>query len=162
MKKTLSFFAAGALVALLGVVAWLSVVYLWRMPSPSALAMHRPLQVTQVDPSWIRSGNPVFKFAEYFRSPDERTISGIWSCDGPTTFEWQFNADEAVHVLEGRVEIDYQGHHFVLETGDTAMFHEGTRAVWHVPEYIKKSYTLQSPNRVVRSWRQLSAWLGWN
>lgn len=160
MKKQLPFFAAGMLTGLLGVTTWSALTYLWHTPPPSANAHHRPLQETTVNPHWIKAGNPVFRFAEYFRSPDSRHISGIWSCEGPATFEWHFNGDESVHVLEGRVEIDYQGSKFVLKPGDTAMFHEGTRAVWHVPEYIKKSYTLHSPNRLVRGARKVSETLG--
>ena len=146
--------------ALLVVTIWMSANYMLRMPEASTQDQPRPLRETQVEPSWILSGKPVFKFAEFFKSPDGRSISGIWSCEGPASFEWHFRADETVHILEGRVEIDYQGRRLVLEPNDTATFHEGTRAIWHVPEYIKKSYTLQHPNRVVRSMRRLADWLG--
>lgn len=121
----------------------------------NSLARNLPLEPRTVPADWIKSGSPVFKSCEYGESPDKRSSSGIWSCDGPSTFEWQFGSDEFVFVLEGRVEIDYLGQHFVLEPGDTALFYAGTRSLWSVPKYVRKSYMVHYPNILVRLVRAL-------
>lgn len=153
--KLLGAGAIGALLALAGAMLLDAGHYLHRASPPSASAVHRPLETFAVDPSWVKSGTPNFRAIETARSPDGRSITGLWACDGPTTFEWTFGLDETVHLLEGRVEVDYLGQRFVLEPGHTAAFHAGTKAVWHVPRHAKKVYKLQHPGKLVLLWRRL-------
>ncbi len=122
-------------------------------PQLSAQAAAKPLEPVTVDPSWILSGTPSFSQVEISRSPDGRTSSGLWACEGPGSFEWQFAVDEVVYVIEGEVAISYQGNNFVLHPGDSATFHGGTRAVWRVDSYLKKAYTLHNPGPLGRMWR---------
>jgi uncharacterized cupin superfamily protein len=120
---------------------------------PSNLAVQRPLGPFPVDPSWVKMGTPNFRGNEIAHSPDGKSVTGLWACDGPSTFEWRFGADETVHLLEGAVEVDYLGRRFTLKPGDVATFHSGTRAVWHVPVHAKKVYTVHQAGRLVRLWR---------
>jgi uncharacterized cupin superfamily protein len=113
------------------------------------------MQPLTVSPDWIKSGTPVFKICEYGASPDKRSASGTWSCEGPATFEWHYDADDSIMVLEGRAEIDYLGQHFVLEAGDSATFYAGTQALWNVQKYVHKTYMLHQPNYQVRWSRRL-------
>jgi uncharacterized cupin superfamily protein len=132
---------------------------LLKMRTPAASqAQHLPMELQTVPADWIKSGSPVFKSCEFASMPHTETYCGIWSCEGPASFEWQFGADEYVHVLEGRVEIEYRGEHFVLEAGGTALFYANTRALWTVPQYVRKSYTLHCPSNMVqriRRWLRL-------
>jgi uncharacterized cupin superfamily protein len=146
---------AGAALAVAAMAAADSIRYHQGAPAPSIEAVERPLGVFQVDPSWILSGKPVFRGVETVRSPDGRMVSGLWACEGPTSFVWHFSHDETVHLLEGRVEVEYQGRRFLIEPGDTASFHAGTQAIWHVPVHAKKAYTLHQPGWLVRAWRKL-------
>jgi uncharacterized protein len=160
-RRTLIGVTAGAMLALTAMAAVDSIRYHRGAPAASVQAVERPLGVFQVDPSWILSGKPVFRGAETMRSPDGRVVSGLWACEGPTSFVWHFSHDETVHLLEGRVEVEYQGRRFVITPGDTASFHAGTQAVWHVPEHAKKAYTLHQPGWLVRAWRKLDRlWAG--
>ena len=160
-RRTLIGVTAGAVLALTAMAAVDSIRYHRGAPAASVQAVERPLGVFQVDPSWILSGKPVFRGAETMRSPDGRVVSGLWACEGPTSFVWHFSHDETVHLLEGRVEVEYQGRRFVITPGDTASFHAGTQAVWHVPEHAKKAYTLHQPGWLVRAWRKLDRlWAG--
>ena len=138
-----------------GVAAFDTGRYIQGVREPSAQAESRPLQPVSVEASWVKSGKPVFTTTETVRSPDGRTINGLWVCDGATTFEWTFALDETVHVLEGEVHIDYLGRQFTLKPGDTATFHHGTKALWRVPQHLKKAYTLHQPGRLVLVWRWL-------
>ena len=151
----LSVAVVAVLVVQAGVLAFDTGRYIQRVSAPSAKAVNRPLMPMEVEASWIKSGNPVFTTTETARSPDGRTINGLWACVGATTFEWTFALDETVHVLEGEVHIDYLGRQFTLKPGDTATFHHGTRALWRVPQHLKKAYTLHQPGRLVLLWRWL-------
>lgn len=146
--------------ALAALAAYESVRYVVASPPLSTGATGKPLGEFEVDPSWILSGRPVFKGAETLHSADGRTVSGLWACEGPTTFVWHFGGDETVHLLEGRVEVEYLGRKFSILPGETATFHAGTKAIWHVPSHAKKSYTLHKPGMLVRAWRKALRWVG--
>lgn len=144
----------GALVAVSAMAAYDSIRYAVGAPDPSERAVDTPLGEFKVNPSWIIAGHPVFKGVETLRSADGKTISGLWSCDGPTTFVWHFGADETVHLLEGEVHVEYEGKSFTIRPGETATFHAYTTAIWHIPKYAKKTYTLNVPSLLVRAWRR--------
>ncbi len=124
------------------------------MAPPSVRSEPRGLTPMAVEPSWVKSGTPNFRATETVRSADGKELIGQWACDGPSTFEWRFGSDETVHLLEGKVEVNYRGERFVLNPGDTATFHAGTRATWHVPAYARKVFVLQEPSRLVHWWRR--------
>lgn len=154
MKKNLFVALGGALTALALVAAWDGVTYL-RLANPASVSsVHRPLTAFNVNPEWVLEGTPNFRATEISKSPDGRTTTGLWACDGPSTFEWQFGVDETVHLLEGLVEVKYQGRQFTLKPGDTATFIAGTRAVWYVPEHARKAFSLHEPGRLVRTLRR--------
>lgn len=119
------------------------------------MARRLTMEPRTVPADWIKSGSPAFKSCEYGVTPDRRSSSGIWSCEGPAVFEWQFGSDESVLILEGRVDVDYLGHHLVLKEGDSALFYAGTSAVWNVQKYVRKSYMVHHPNYIVRWTRRL-------
>jgi uncharacterized protein len=155
VKRSLIAAIVAASVCLLGVLGYETMRFVTTSPDLSSAAAARPLQEVQVDPSWIKAGTPTFAQVEIARSPDGRTTNGLWSCEGPTTFVWQFAVDEVVYVLEGEVEIDYLGRNFVLHPGDTAVFHGGTSATWTIEDRLKKAYTLHNPGPLGRLWRSI-------
>ncbi len=150
----------GAALTVAALAAYESVQYLVVSPPLSTRAVEKPLGEFNVDPRWILAGAPVFKGTELARSPDGSSVSGLWACEGPTTFEWHFGGDETVHLLEGRVDVEYMGRKFSIAPGGTATFHAGTKAIWHVPTRVKKAYTLHQPNIMVRAWRKAARLLG--
>ena len=156
MKKVLLGATVGIAIGIGGLLTWDAVRYATRVAPPSAVAVQKPLLGFNVDPSWIKSGTPNFRNVETVISPDGKAISGLWSSEGPSTFEWTFHMDETVHLLEGDIEIEYRGQRFNLKPGDTATFHAGTKSVWYVPKYAKKAYTLHQPGRLVTLWRRLA------
>lgn len=155
MKKSV---LAGSLlvnVVLVALLGWGYARQLHHDQGPSAQELQRPLELIAIDPSWIKSGTPVFKLAQTTYIPSANVTTGLWSCDGPALFEWTFSSDETVHILEGEVEIDYLGKKMTLQVGETAFFHANTKALWHVPKRVLKSYTLHDPGRLVRWYRQI-------
>ena len=146
--------AAGGAFTLAGKALMDANRYIDSTPPPSTSSTPQPFTEAPVDPSWVKAGTPNFRSLETLRTYDGRAVTGLWACDGPSTFEWTFKMDETVHLLEGRVDIDYLGKRFTLEPGQTATFHAGTKAVWHVPKHAKKLYKLTYPGRLVRWWRK--------
>ena len=127
------------------------------LPPPSTINQSTQLIPVSRDPSWVKSGSPNFRATMFASSPDGKMESGIWACDGPSTFEWNFGLDETVYILEGEVEIAYLGKNFTLRPGDTAVFHAGTKAVWHVvSKHLKKSFTLYHPEKLVMAYRKIT------
>ncbi|MDM0043401.1 cupin domain-containing protein [Variovorax dokdonensis] len=157
MKKGSKYLKAVALAAAVGIgVACLDVwLFVANSAPPSAISIHQGMTALEIPPEWIRSGNPRFKVVEIARSSNERHIVGLWQCEGPTTFEWQFSLDETVHLLEGEVRVDYLGKSFTLRPGHSATFHAGTRAVWHIPDRAKKVFSLEHPGKLGLLWRRV-------
>ena len=63
--------------------------------------------------------------------------SGVYRALGepPAPFEYAFELDETIHVLEGRVEIAVEGGPTLeLGPGDLASFAAGAKAVWRIAE----------------------------
>jgi uncharacterized cupin superfamily protein len=65
--------------------------------------------------------------------------ASLWR-SGPATYDYEFAADEAFHVIEGAVSIELPetGETVELKAGDVAYFRAGTRSVWNITEPFKK------------------------
>ncbi|MFZ6874667.1 cupin domain-containing protein [Undibacterium sp. Di27W] len=150
MKKSLTIGLAATLLTLLGVTSYQAIAYVTQVQPASTAALHSPVKPFEVDPSWIKEGTPNFRATEFFKSHDGKTSSGIFECDGPSTFEWQYQFDETIYVLDGGVDIEYQGKKFSLKPGETALFRAGTTALWHVPKGIRKAWTLHDAGKPAR------------
>ena len=144
---------AGAGLALAGTAVFEAGRYVRSAAPASVRAEPKTLTVVPIDPSWVMSGTPQISMDVTSSTSDGGSASGVWVCEGPATFEWRFGMDETVHLLEGQVDIEYRNRRFTLRPGDSATFHAGTRAVWHVPVRIKKMFTLHRPGTLVRLWR---------
>lgn len=155
MKKIVASVLVGGALAVAAMLAYEAYREVADSAPASLASVQKPLMSFSVDPSWIISGTPNFRNTETVRLPDGKSVSGLWACDGPSSFVWTFYMDETIHLLEGKIDIDYQNRHFSMRPGDTATFHAGTNAVWHVPEHAKKSYTLHHPGRLTLLWRRL-------
>ncbi len=125
-------------------------------PVPSKEVVSRDLQPLEVNPAWIKSGQPRFMASETLAMPAYGISTGLWSCDGPAVFDWTFGTDETVHILDGEVEVHYLGNVLVLTEGDTAFFRAGTKAEWRVKKRVFKSFVLQDPGRLGRLYRKIT------
>lgn len=80
-------------------------------------------------------------------NPEELVKLGIetwnpWSCE-PSTFKWEYPAEEIAFVQEGRVTVQYEGGEAEIKAGDLVTFPRGMKCVWIVHEPIKKVYTFE-------------------
>jgi uncharacterized cupin superfamily protein len=96
------------------------------------------LEPSPIEPSWVIEGNPEARSRRLSTSPCKTTWTLVWSCT-QGKFNWHYDFDETIVILEGSI---------VLESdvvppkrygaGDVIMFRTGTRAKWHVEDYVKK------------------------
>ena len=93
----------------------------------------------------IMEGNPVAKIWIAAQSADKKVTQGVWECTAGR-FTWTFTWDEFVMILDGQVTIEEDGgNRYTLRAGDFAHFPLGLKTKWHVPGYIKKTFTLRTP-----------------
>jgi uncharacterized cupin superfamily protein len=91
-----------------------------------------------IDPTWILEGAPAARTASVGHSVDGLTWVDVWDCTAGR-FEWRYPSDETVHIVEGGAHVvDADGGEWELGPGDVVTFRKGTRARWHVPEYVRK------------------------
>ncbi len=105
------------------------------------------LSLGPVPKEWIREGTPVARWAPLWTSADRMAHTVLWECSAGT-FDWHYNDEETVHILEGEVHVTpVGGEPFRLGPGDTAVFDPGAVALWHIPERVRKVAVLrrQSP-----------------
>lgn len=115
---------SGVVMAVVGLHVVEAVRYASAIPAHgSAVAHSMPLQPVTDATATVQSGQPGFRAAHYTVSPGRHSGSGIWACDGPSTFQWHFASDEVVYLLEGEVQVRYRGEQFTIQPGQTAVFH---------------------------------------
>jgi len=96
------------------------------------------LNPSPVNPSWILEGNPVARHKVLTSSVDGTASTLIWDCTAGR-FNWFYDIDETIYVIEGGVVVkDHGGRVRRLAAGDTIFFPAGARAEWHVEHYIRK------------------------
>jgi uncharacterized protein len=101
------------------------------------------LEPDPIDPAWILEGQPVARAGLWSQSRDTTTTSWVWDCTAGR-FNWYFEADETMYVIEGEVIIKTEGQEpRSLRAGHAALFYAGTRAEWYVPEYVRKHAILR-------------------
>lgn len=102
-----------------------------------------------IEPSWILEGTPRARGKVLLQSDDRKVSSGLWECTAGR-FHWTFGWDEFVHVLEGEVTIAQEGGATVtLKPGDVGHFPLGLKTEWLVPRYVRKVFTVRTPEPLV-------------
>jgi uncharacterized cupin superfamily protein len=62
-----------------------------------------------------------------------------WGC-GVSEFDWSYDSEERALVLEGEVEVCYNGKSVTFGAGDYVVFPQGLSCVWKVKKPVKKHY----------------------
>jgi hypothetical protein len=103
------------------------------------------LTPSPIYPQWVLEGNPIARNQLLSMSADGTASSYIWDCTAGR-FNWFYQADETIYVIEGGVLVkDLGGVARRLSAGDTIFFPAGARAEWHVENYIRKFALIRSP-----------------
>jgi uncharacterized protein len=103
------------------------------------------LNQSSIYPGWVIEGNPVARNKVLSCSADGTASTYIWDCTAGR-FNWFYDYDETVYVIEGGVMVrDQAGVAHSLRAGDAIFFPAGTRAEWHVEDYIRKIAFCRAP-----------------
>lgn len=103
------------------------------------------LAASPIPRAWILEGNPVARKKQLARSSDRLAGAFMWDCTAGR-FNWFYDEDEVIHVLEGSVVIeDASGARQRLQAGDTFLCPAGSRYLWTVSSYIRKIAFLYPP-----------------
>ena len=95
--------------------------------------------------AWILEGNPVARNRLLAGSSDELASTYMWDCTAGR-FNWFYDTDEVIHVLEGSVIVEDEGGvRRRLQAGDTFLFPAGSMYHWTVTSYIRKIAFLHAP-----------------
>jgi uncharacterized cupin superfamily protein len=103
------------------------------------------LEPGPIRPSWVLEGHPVSCNKLLSFSADGSASAMMWDCTAGR-FNWYYDVDETLYVIEGSAIIKNSvGVSQRLSAGDTAFFPAGSRAEWHVEEYIRKVAFCRKP-----------------
>lgn len=114
-------------------------------PKVSNYSAYLELQSSPINPDWILEGAPVARNRLVAPSTDRFGWTMLWDCTAGK-FNWHYNIDETVHIIEGSVTVtDSDGTTTTLNPGDIAFFPRGCVAHWHVENYVRKVAYCQKP-----------------
>ncbi|ARN82196.1 cupin domain-containing protein [Methylocystis bryophila] len=98
-----------------------------------------------INPAWVIEGAPETRNFLVSQSLDRSSYTFMWDCTAGV-FNWYYDIDETVYILEGSVTIrDDNGVERTLVAGDHALFRAGSHAVWRVDKYVRKVAFLRQP-----------------
>ncbi len=93
----------------------------------------------------ILEGEPVARIWIGAQSSDLKVTQGVWDCTAGT-FNWDYTWDEFVMILDGEATIEEEGgEQYTVRAGDFVHFPLGLKTKWHVSKYVKKTFTLRTP-----------------
>jgi uncharacterized cupin superfamily protein len=94
------------------------------------------LHPAPIPASWVLEGAPLARERSLASSSDGTACAVMWDCTSGR-FQWEYRGEEIVHVLQGCALIDIAGMSRRLQSGDTHVFHTGSRYRWTVPDYVR-------------------------
>ena len=113
-----------------------------------------------ISPEWVLDGSPHTRSKQIVRSSDRTSHAMIWDCT-EGRFNWHYNKDETLVVLEGEAFLTIDdGKERRIGPGDVVFFPAGCSCQWRVTSYIRKvavlRHTMPRPlGLVVLAWNKL-------
>jgi uncharacterized protein len=111
------------------------------------------LESAPINPAWILEGSPTARNRTISTSKDGTASSLIWDCTAGK-FNWFYDVDETVYVIEGSVLLKENGVQRRVSAGETVHFPVGAKVEWTVEKYIRKvafcAAPLPMPIRMLR------------
>jgi uncharacterized cupin superfamily protein len=93
-----------------------------------------------IAPSWIIEGKPEARCCVLSRSADGLASTMVWHCT-EGKFNWYYDFDETILILEGSIVLEYDGAKPVRHgPGDVIFFKDGAHAKWHVEGHVKLAF----------------------
>ena len=119
-----------------------------------------PLDPAPIPVDWILEGTPTARARVLSTSDDNRAMTLVWDCSAGK-FNWFYNLDETVHLLEGGMTLTDSTGTRAAKAGDVVFFPAGSKAVWHVDSYVRKVAFIREPVPApvtfgLRVWKRLT------
>jgi uncharacterized protein len=95
------------------------------------------LDSAPINREWVIKGSPEAKNRVIFKSRDGNSWTMVWECTAGV-FNWRYDCDETVHIIEGRVLLTMGSETRELHSGDAVFFPAGSSAIWQVDGYVRK------------------------
>ena len=118
------------------------------------------LSPAPIPSEWVLQGTPQARVRVVATSDDNTAMTIVWDCSAGT-FNWFYNLDETVSVVEGGMSLtDHSGTREVV-AGDVVYFPAGSQATWKVDRYIRKVAFIRQPipgsvSLALKVWRKLT------
>ena len=98
------------------------------MARPAIQVSHTAVELkpSPINAAWIKGGDPAARKAILSRSRDGTACTLVWDC-APGAFEWHYDTDETIHILDGSVG-----------PGDVVFFPAGAVVHWTVLTHVRK------------------------
>jgi len=82
-----------------------------------------------------------FRLRDVITMDDSASIAGgFMSFHKGRGIDWTLNYDEIEYIVEGRVEISYNGKTLIADVGDTIFIPKGSAIHWSTPTWVKIFY----------------------
>jgi hypothetical protein len=96
------------------------------------------LRSAPIEPSWIIECHPMARNALLSRSEDGTASTIVWECT-EGKFNWYYDIDETIHILEGSIVLESDTMKPTqFGPGDVVFFKKGAHAKWHVQGRVRK------------------------
>lgn len=103
------------------------------------------LEPLPIRAEWVLEGMPIANAKIVSRSSDGTARTLVWDCTAGR-FNWYYDIDETIYVLEGSAFIkNVSGGGQLVSAGDTVLFRAGSVAEWTVDKYIRKIAFFRNP-----------------
>lgn len=118
-----------------------------------------PLQDAPIHPDWILDGDPRARNCVLSKSADGTAVTLIWDCSAGS-FNWFYDTDETIHVLEGGAVLTDASGTREIAAGDVVFFPAGSQAAWRVSHYVRKVAFFRQPvprsvGLALRAWKRV-------
>lgn len=88
-------------------------------------------------------GSPSMKTWLHHVPADGKFLTGYWEAT-PGTYQVTYNADEMVHMFEGKATLtDENGESVTYAGGDTFVVEAGFKGTWKTEETVRKAFAIR-------------------
>ena len=102
------------------------------------------LSPAPIPADWILEGAPLARSCVLTTTDDNTAMTVVWDCSAGR-FNWFYNLDETVSVVEGGMTLKDHTRSRTVSAGDVVFFPAGSTATWTVEHYIRKVAIIRQP-----------------
>ncbi len=121
------------------------------------------LRPAPIHAHWILDGKPEARNRILSYSRDRTAVTVVWDCTAGA-FNWFYDSEETIHVLEGSARLTTVSGVQTIGPGSVVVFQAGSQARWDIDCYIRKFAIFRQPvppalSISMRGWKRLRSML---